>query len=174
MKTLLKLFSALTLTALLASTANAALITQRLLEVTDEGSADIGFITIDTSGAEIDEAFGTGYVTAAVEFNFLGLVDIPQTDILFFEAVFDVTNWFAGLEMVSFDVDVSLVDWAFDGLADIYDPEGGSYTVFNGAGELLYANGLALGSVSVVSEPAGIALFATVLGLIAWRRRKLA
>lgn len=179
MKILVKLFSALALSAFLAGTANATLITQRLLEVAQNGdTADIGSVTIDTAGAVIDSTYGTGTVSSVVTFNFLDTVDIPQSDITFFEAVFDTNDLSAGLEYLVFDVFVSATGWQFDGFYDDFDPASGYYTVYDASG-LAFSNGLALGAVTLdtpatVSEPAGIALFGTLLGLIAWRRKKMA
>lgn len=171
-----KLLSTLCLLAAVSTQANAALITQDLIEVASDGSTGIiGSITIDTNGALYDPVFGTGEVLSFVSFNFLGY-DIPAEDGYSFQAIFDTNNIYAGIEFLDFDVDFFLpgaVDWAFQGYFDAFDnPDFNYFTVFdNESDDLLFVNGLALGQASVVSEPAALAMFGLMLGLLGMRRK---
>ncbi|MBT1065005.1 PEP-CTERM sorting domain-containing protein [Bowmanella sp. Y26] len=169
-----KLLSTLCLLAAVSTQANAALITQDLIEVASDGSTGIiGSITINTNGALYDPVFGTGEVATAVSFNFLGF-DIPPTDILFFQAIFDVNNLHAGLEFLNFDVTFmlpGLVNWAFDGLYET-GSLGNYFSVFDlDAGDLAFFNELALGRASVVSEPTTLAMFSLMLAMLGMRRK---
>nr|WP_269814691.1 PEP-CTERM sorting domain-containing protein [Bowmanella yangjiangensis] len=168
-----KLLSTLCLLAAVSTQANAALITQDLIEVASDGSTGIiGSITIDTNGALYDPVFGTGEVLSFVSFNFLGY-DIPVEDGYSFQAIFDTNNIYAGIEFLDFDIDFSLPGWAFQGYFDAFDnPDYNYFTVFDsGSADLLFVNGLALGQASVVSEPATLVMFGLMLGLLGMRRK---
>ncbi|MBN7822205.1 PEP-CTERM sorting domain-containing protein [Bowmanella yangjiangensis] len=157
----------------MSTQANAALITQDLIEVASDGSTGIiGSITIDTNGALYDPVFGTGEVLSFVSFNFLGY-DIPVEDGYSFQAIFDTNNIYAGIEFLDFDIDFSLPGWAFQGYFDAFDnPDYNYFTVFDsGSADLLFVNGLALGQASVVSEPATLVMFGLMLGLLGMRRK---
>lgn len=151
----------------ISSNANAVLITQDLME----GSDVIGTISINTDDADIFGGFGEAY--AAVSFNFLGF-DIPGEDVLFFQAIFNPDNLYAGIEFLNFDVDFALVGWAIDGYYDAFDnPDFNYFSVFDAQG-LFYAGNLSLGQASVVSEPTSIALFSMMLVLVGLRLKKRA
>ncbi|GGO63301.1 PEP-CTERM sorting domain-containing protein [Bowmanella pacifica] len=173
MKSIKKIFAGLGLIAAMTCNANAALITQDLIEVALDGSTGvIGSITINTDNALVDPVHGTGEVLSFVSFNFLGY-DIPVDDSIFFQAIFDTNNIYAGIEFLDFDIDFSLPGWAFQGYFDAFDnPDFNYFTVFDsGSADLLFVNGLALGQASVVSEPATLAMFGLMLGLLGMRRK---
>lgn len=175
MNTMKKIFASLGLIAAMTINANAALITQDLIEVASDGSTGvIGSITVSTNNAVIDPIYGTGEVLSFVSFEFLGY-DIPVDDSYFFLAIFDSNNVYAGLEYLDFDIDFFLpgiVDWAFQGYFEAFsNPDFNYFTVFeNGNAQPRFFNGLTLGQASVVSEPATLAMFGLMLGLLGMRR----
>ena len=171
------LASTLLLSTVMANSANAATITQELLFIEDgETVAEIvGSVTISISS--LDE-FGES--TSWLDFSLFGMdilteAEADATDPLLFGefiAIADVTNPFAGLEFLLFDVtDFATHLIAFDGLVDaVFDDhqfsrfDDSNLTVF---GELFF------GDVTVVPEPGMIAIMSLGLGFMVLRRRKI-
>lgn len=173
MKTILKFVSAFCLLAAISIPTKAALITQELLEG-DSVPTVVGSITIDTAGAFIDTAFGTGTVDSALQFSYKGQ-DLSLGDIVFFEATYNINNWFAGLEFLNFDINYIApgIDKSVQGIVDTFgDPSFNIFNVWdNITGDFNSFGPLSLGKVSVVSEPGTFALFGMMLALLVWRRK---
>lgn len=176
MKYVKRILSVLCLMSAMTLQANAALITQELIEITPSGGGGpFGSITINTDDALIDPVHGTGEVLAPVSMTILG-TELSMVNIVFFQAIFDTNNLYAGLEFLNFDISVALfgiIPVAWDGYFDAFgETEFNYFSLFNiSSNTLILENQLALGKVSVVSEPATLAIFGLMLGLLGLRRK---
>ena len=200
-KLFLKTLFTLSLVFTLSSTANATLITQDIwLDSWTTDAIDfeyIGYISIDTENAliyEIEDSLTgevstLGAVSAWVDFDLFGfnfwteaesdaaLDADPLSFPLFglFEAVFDVNNLAAGIELLEFDVTENTFDfYAFSGLIDTFTPPGFG-DIFDPIGGLYDFGELAFGEarLTAVPEPTSLLLFlAAAIGLTTRRKVK--
>ncbi|MDO6489106.1 PEP-CTERM sorting domain-containing protein [Colwellia sp. 6_MG-2023] len=195
-KLFLKTLFTLSLVFTLSSAANATLITQDIWldsSITTEIDYQyIGFITIDTEIAIVDDVFNDGSlllgtVNAWVDFELFGLnfwteaesnvaLDAnPSSFPMFglFQALFDVNNLAAGLELLQFDVTENTFDfYAFSGLIDTVFGFG---DIFDSSGGLYDFGELALGEARLteVPEPTTLLLFlAAAIGLTTRKKVK--
>ncbi|MDO6508108.1 PEP-CTERM sorting domain-containing protein [Colwellia sp. 4_MG-2023] len=197
-KLFLKTLFTLSLVFAVSNTANATLITQDIwLDsgiTTEIDYQYIGFITIDTEIAIVDDVFNDGSlmlgtVSAWVDFELFGFnfwteaesdaaldadpLSFPMFG--FFEAVFDTNNLAAGIELLDFDVTENTFDfYAFSGLIDIFTPPGFG-DIFDPTGGLYDFGELAFGEarLTAVPEPTSLLLFlAAAIGLTTRRKVK--
>jgi len=152
----------------------------------------IGFISIDTTGADIYEVYDNdlqqwvtlGAVDQWVDFSFynFGFWTEAEDNIAlaadpfafpmfgFFEAVFNVDNISAGIESLDFSVTENKYNfYAFNGYIDTFSGE--AIDIFNVDGRFYDYGDLAFGQATVVPTPATLVLFLTaVVGLVARRK----
>lgn len=197
-KLFLKTLFTLSLVFAVSNTANATLITQDIwLDsgiTTEIDYQYIGFITIDTEIAIVDDVFNDGSlmlgtVSDWVDFELFGFnfwteaesdaaldadpLSFPMFG--FFEAVFDVNNLAAGIELLQFDVTENAINQiAFNGFIDTFVPTG-FLDIFDPTGALYDFGDLAFGEarLTAVPEPTSLLLFlAAAIGLTTRRKVK--
>jgi hypothetical protein len=194
-KLFLKTLFTLSFVLAVSNTANATLITQDILfdsfETADEIYESIGYISIDTDSAIINDIYNDGSlmlgtVSAWVDFELFGLTFWTEEESnaaleplilpFYFEAIFDTNNLAAGLEFLTFDLNETLYnEYAFSSTTDLFGINY-PFSIFNEAGELLLEAGyLAFGDakLTTVPEPTSLLLFlAAAIGLTTRRKVK--
>ncbi|MBU2923427.1 PEP-CTERM sorting domain-containing protein [Colwellia sp. 1_MG-2023] len=193
-KLFLKTLFTLSLVFAVSNTANATLITQDIwLDsgiTTEIDYQYIGFITIDTEIAIVDDVFNDGSlilgtVSAWVDFELFGFNFWTEAEAIaapgafpmfgFFEAVFDVNNLAAGIELLQFDVTENAINQiAFNGFIDTFVPTG-FLDIFDPTGALYDFGDLAFGEarLTAVPEPTSLLLFlAAAIGLTTRKKVK--
>lgn len=150
---------------------NAALVSHDILFDTGSGPSVVGEVSVtvlDNGILGLQDIF---------EFESLSFFGEDVTDTFLFFATADRDNIFAGLEFLTFDVDVASTDQSIQAIFDAFalDPAFDNFMdVFEtSTGDFVVAGEISLGAASVVSEPSVLALFALALIGFGMRRRAL-
>ncbi len=171
-KLILRAFLSISLAVTFTGAANAALITQDIL---DGNNTNIGFITIDTSNLDEFDS-----VLTWEAFNILGFdMEAPEiTDANQFYAAIDPTDFFAGIFDIQFDlVDVlGAFQWAGGTFIDTDDTVDSYGITVNQLGAenpplVGYISSFSFGEATVVPTPATFVLFLTAIAGLAARRK---
>jgi hypothetical protein len=183
-KLILRAFLSISLALSFAGAANATLISQdilfqELIDIDDLGlgiyaeAVTIGHLSVNLDTLDIDED-GFGFLSNTWEkFSFYTFdVDTFDSEFHTFEAVIDTNNLFAGIEFLTFEVDV-LGTFAFNGIIDSFDIENSvDYSLYNfTTDDFMEAGALSFGEATVVPTPATLILFLTALAGLAARRK---
>ncbi|KGJ89199.1 PEP-CTERM sorting domain-containing protein [Colwellia psychrerythraea] len=162
-KLILRAFFSITLALSFTGAANAALITQDLISGTD---GVIGSVSIDTAMAD-----DWDIVTDWVSFE-IGGYAMSQPPI-FFEAVIDTMDFYAGIQSLNFDVNDTCTgcEWAYNGSVEA--GFGGTVDIFDVASNDLvtFWGDVTFGQATVVPTPATLVLFLTAVAGLAARRK---